>query len=181
MLISFKSRHPPPPLSHPPPLRRSVDVYIGQLKCELMWYASNNEMVHCKTQPLHWWGSGAPGYKLMYSNFITATLTSCPSCNFEYGDDWTPRIRRSSAVMPSRGRMSFGGVLKGKFARQYAVDFGEAGRCEGVMRKGTPQLGFGLDYEQQLVHGDKYLLVLRGCWGFGVCSRDDGMRGMDSE
>ena len=80
-----------------------VDIYIGQLKCDMMWYASNNEMLHCQTPPLHWWGSGTPGYKLMYSNYITATLTSCPTCNFEYGADWTPSVRRSSAVMASRG------------------------------------------------------------------------------
>ena len=55
-------------------------------------YASNNNMLLCRTDPLHWWGTGAPGYKLMYSNWLTATMTSCgdapqavDDCRFQYG------------------------------------------------------------------------------------------------
>ena len=47
--------------------------------------------------------------------------------------DNTPRIFRSQPVLSSRAKLTFGGSLKGKFARQYQVDIGkDLGRCEGT-------------------------------------------------
>ena len=66
------------------------------------------------------------------------------------GTEWTPWIKRTAATASSRALLNFGGVLRGKFARQYEIEFGDDGRCEGLMRKGGVQLGFGLDYEQEV-------------------------------
>jgi hypothetical protein len=45
------------------------------------------------------------------------------------------------------------GKLRGKFARQYSIEIGSGGgRCEGLKRKGAPQLAFGLDYEQEVAN-----------------------------
>jgi len=86
----------------------------------------------------------------MYSNWIQASLTSCADCHFEFGDEWTPRVKRTDTVVSSRSILGFGGVLRGKFARQYEVLLGDYGRCEGMKRRGAPKLSFGRDYEQQI-------------------------------
>lgn len=56
------------------------------------------------------------------SNWLVARIVVCPGCYFQFGDEWTPRIRRQlAATRPSGGVLKFGGVLRGKYAGQYEV------------------------------------------------------------
>jgi hypothetical protein len=89
---------------------------------------------------------------LIYSNYLTATLTGCEDCDFQFDDEWTPKIHRTDAVVASRSVLGFGGVLRGKFSQQYDIQIGrDAGRCEGIMRRGEKPLAFGVGtYEQKL-------------------------------
>lgn len=67
---------------------------------------------------LHWWGTGDPGYKLIYSNFQSAVLSTCPHCYFNMDAVYTPHILRTPSSIVSRGILQFGGLLRAKFAEQ---------------------------------------------------------------
>jgi len=58
-----------------------VDIYTGPLPCDILWYASNNNKVYCRTHPLY---SVTRETKLVYSNWLVATRTSCKDCFFEF-------------------------------------------------------------------------------------------------
>ena len=58
-----------------------VDIYTGPLPCDILWYASNNNKVYCRTHPLY---SVTRETKLVYSNWLVATRTSCKDCFYEF-------------------------------------------------------------------------------------------------
>lgn len=127
----------------------AVDVFIGNIRCDLQWYRSNNERLYCQTRGIH--HDIGENYQLTYSNWMTGSLTTCKECTFTYNDDHTPYLTSWSKTMASRGLFRLGGVLKARFAEQYEIIFDGGHRCTGLMRRGSPRLQFGLDLYEQVV------------------------------
>ena len=42
-----------------------IDMFTGQLRCDVQWYRSTNSRLYCQTRQLHY-GSGVD-YELIYS------------------------------------------------------------------------------------------------------------------
>jgi len=57
-------------------------MYTGQLRCDLQWYRSTSTRLYCQTQQLH--ADAGAAYQLIYSNWMTATLTTCKDCTFSF-------------------------------------------------------------------------------------------------
>jgi plastocyanin len=127
----------------------AIDMYTGQLRCDPQWYRSTSTRLYCQTQQLH--ADAGAAYQLIYSNWMTATLTTCKDCTFSFDAEHTPYVNDWSQTAVSRGIFSLGGVLKAKFAEQYTVMFDGGLRCTGLMRQNAPKLGFGLDLYEQVV------------------------------
>ena len=57
-------------------------MFTGQLRCDVQWYRSTNTRLYCQTRQLHY-GSGLD-YQLVYSNWMTGSLTTCKNCGFTF-------------------------------------------------------------------------------------------------
>ena len=57
-------------------------MYTGQLRCDLQWYRSTSTRIYCETQQLH--ADVGEAYQLVYSNWMSASLTTCKDCSFTF-------------------------------------------------------------------------------------------------
>jgi len=130
-----------------------IDMYIGQLPCDVQWYRSNNQRVYCQTRQLHHWGVDSPGYRFIYYNLLTASIVTCDRCHFQYNADNTPYIEHWRKTVASSAVFSLSGTFHAKFAEQYTINVGGL-RCTGARKVGTPLLQFGLDLYEQVVAED---------------------------
>eukprot|EP00038_Savillea_parva_P003003 m.119932 g.119932 ORF g.119932 m.119932 type:complete len:4300 (+) comp11038_c0_seq7:960-13859(+) len=90
-----------------------TNVFIGHLECEVISYWSSDERLVCTAAELHNFSIGSSEYPVRVAmHSMTSASFARGSFEFQYWDDATPFIRRSSAGVLAGGELKFGGLLR---------------------------------------------------------------------